>query len=313
MQRLQVSTREVSEIVAVIDDIAFQTGMLALNATVEASHAGETGKGFAVVAQEVRQLAQRCAESADQIRRRVAEAESAVAESGERLAQADQVFATLRDGVGEIASRLRSIAESSVRQNDRIGEISERVGSLDSITRQNAALVEEATASARTLVERAQSLRETVATIRLRHGSVDEARAMAEHAHRHIEAVGREQALADFQDPNGPFQDRDLYIFGLARDGVYFALGTRPDLVGAHLEDMDVADATALLADMWRLVDAQGSGWTRYGMNHPQHGRPVVKESYLIGIGPNELIGCGVYVEAPKASEATRRALSEPA
>jgi methyl-accepting chemotaxis protein len=311
MQRLQTATQEVGEIVAVIDDIAFQTGMLALNAAVEASHAGDTGKGFAVVAQEVRQLAQRCAESAERIRQRVGDAEAAVAESGARLQESDAAFTALREGVVRIAAQVQAIASTSDRQHERISEISANVGSLDEITRQNAALVEQASASSRTLVERAESLREAVGSIRLRHGSVDEAHELVRRAVAHLDSVGREQALDDFHDAGGDFIDRDLYVFGLDRDGIYFCFGARPDMIGQSVDDMPGLDGAALVRDAWQQADA-GGGWIRYTMVNPITGRPTVKESYVLAIGPNELIGCGVFADAHEAMEsATARIPAE--
>ncbi|MFM8899984.1 MAG: methyl-accepting chemotaxis protein [Burkholderiales bacterium] len=294
MSRLEESSRRVAEVVGLIDDIAFQTGMLSLNAAVEAARAGEAGRGFSVVASEVRQLAQRCAESAEEIRQLIGTAVDQVTQSSNNIQQVSGALDAVMHGIRSVSDRLHNISTSSAQQSASLGEVTQSVGSLDGITRQNAVMVEEATASSRLLVERAQTLRDAVGTIRLRQGSADEAHAMVLRAVQHIKAVGLQQAQQDFHQPDGGFIDRDLYVFGIDRDGTYFALGSREDMVGKTVYEMPGLDGDTFLPRLWEVAD-QGGGWLSYQVRNPQTGLLSTKESFVLKISDNELVGCGVF------------------
>ncbi len=158
MNSIETSSREISNIISVIDEIAFQTNLLALNAGVEAARAGEAGKGFAVVAMEVRELAQRSAKAAkdikDLIRRsseQVSHGVMLVAETGDAL---QKIVAEVRD----IGGHVRVIAEASREQSTGIAEINSTVSVLDQGTQQNAAMVEETTAACNSLSEETHAL-----------------------------------------------------------------------------------------------------------------------------------------------------------
>ncbi|GAB1596222.1 methyl-accepting chemotaxis protein [Lysobacter claricitrinus] len=163
MRRIDESSRKIGEIIGVMDGIAFQTNILALNAAVEAARAGEQGRGFAVVASEVRSLAQRSAISAKEVR-------ALIAESADRVndghAVAESVGSSIA-GVARSARQLRDlmadIAAGAVEQRQGLHQVNEAVTSMDEGTQQNAALVEEAAATARNLEQQAQMLLETVA------------------------------------------------------------------------------------------------------------------------------------------------------
>lgn len=306
MARMQASSQRVADVVAVIDDVAFQTSMLSLNAAVEAARAGESGKGFAVVAAEVRQLAQRCADSAEEIRGLIADAGDQVQASSDKLGHASLSLEAIVDGVRDVSGRLRQIATASTEQSAGLQEVTASIGNLDEITRNNARLVEESTTASGLLMERADALREAVVSMRLRQGSADEAQALVEKAVAHIAAVGRQQAVADFHRPDGGFIDRDLYIFCIDRAGVYTAFGSRPQFVGKSTADVPGLRGTDFVEQVWGAVET-GGGWVRYEVLNPVTNAVMKKESYVVGVDGGLAMGCGVYRKDEAASGTGRQ------
>ena len=294
VQKLQDASRRVFEVVTVIDDVAFQTGMLSLNAAVEAARAGEAGKGFSIVASEVRSLAQRVGESADEIRTLITLASDQLDFSGVKLAVANQSLEGLASGVQDVSSRLRQISHASTEQSDTLVSVAQRVGDLDQITRENARMVDESTAAANSLLERAQILREAVSSMRLRQGSTDEAHDLLDRAWDHVALVGQEQGFKDLHDKDMGFIDRDLYIFALDRDGTYIACGAKPEMIGTNVNQLPGIQGSPFVKDAWAAAEA-GGGWVQYEIANPLTGQVTPKESYMRQLDDGLLLGCGVY------------------
>lgn len=297
MDELQSASSKVNEMVAVIDDVAFHTGMLALNASVEAARAGVAGKGFAVVAGEVRQLALRCAEAADEIRALINASGSRVADSSDKLQHVSVALDTLVNGVREVSGQLRVIAAASTQQSASLQEVEANVANLDNTTRDNASLVEESNGAANMLVAQGEALTASVGTMRLRHGSADEARALVERAVAYAKNVGRDRALTAFSNPDGPWVDRDLFVFAIDRMGNVLANGMRPQNVGLNVEAIDGLRGTHHTDKLWDKANA-GGGWISYEVGHPTTGLLTDKESYALALDEQTLVACGCYGRA---------------
>ncbi len=168
---IDASSRQISQIITVIDEIAFQTNLLALNAGVEAARAGEAGKGFAVVAQEVRALAQRSAEAAKEINALISTSSTQVREGVRLVGDTENWLGQISDAFRRISDIVAEMSASAQSQAGGISEISAAIGQIDQATQQNAAMVEENSAASRTLAAEAEKLAELVAAFRLETGS----------------------------------------------------------------------------------------------------------------------------------------------
>lgn len=167
MTEIETSSEQISQIIGVIDDIAFQTNLLALNAGVEAARAGEAGRGFAVVASEVRALAQRSSDAAKQIKTLISESSGQVARGVSLVGQAGEVLTKISDHINHISGLVGEIASGAAEQSTGLGEINIGVTQLDKVTQQNAAMVEQATASSHALNGDAGELSELVRRFKL--------------------------------------------------------------------------------------------------------------------------------------------------
>jgi len=167
MDEINTSSKKISDIIGVIDGIAFQTNILALNAAVEAARAGEQGRGFAVVASEVRSLAQRSAEAAREIKTLIGASVERV-ETGSRLVQdAGTSMTEIVTSVQRVSDIIGEISAAASEQSDGIGQVNQSVVQLDQMTQQNAALVEESAAAAESLKDQAERLAEAVDRFRV--------------------------------------------------------------------------------------------------------------------------------------------------
>jgi methyl-accepting chemotaxis protein len=162
MEGINESSRKVVEIISVIDGIAFQTNILALNAAVEAARAGEQGRGFAVVAGEVRNLAQRAATAAAEIKGLISDSVEKVEDGTKLVVTAGKTMEEIVDAIRGVTDVMSDISSASIEQTSGIEQINQAIGQMDDVTQQNAALVEQAAAAAESLEGQAQSLTITV-------------------------------------------------------------------------------------------------------------------------------------------------------
>nr|WP_267955281.1 methyl-accepting chemotaxis protein [Halomonas ethanolica] len=180
MHDISESSHKMSDIIGVIDSIAFQTNILALNASVEAARAGEHGRGFAVVAQEVRSLAGRSASAAGEIRTLIAASVEKVDVGTARVDKAGQTMKEIVAAVQRVSDIMDEIASASLEQSNGIGQVNQAVTQMDQVTQQNAALVQQAATAATQLEAEAARLREAVLRFRLagQTGSAGQERAV---------------------------------------------------------------------------------------------------------------------------------------
>ena len=162
MDSINESSRKIVDIISVIDGIAFQTNILALNAAVEAARAGEQGRGFAVVATEVRNLAQRSAAAAKEIKILIGDSVDKVDVGAKLVDQAGATMQEIVDSVKRVTDIINEITAASVEQTDGIEQINQAITQMDQVTQQNAALVEQAAAATQSLQDQATNLSQVV-------------------------------------------------------------------------------------------------------------------------------------------------------
>jgi len=167
MNSIKESSRKIEEIISVIDDIAFQTNILAFNASVQAAHAGIHGQGFAVVASEVRNLAQRAAASAEEIKSLIEESVEKIDHGSKLAAEAGFTMEEILSAIRGVTGMMSEITAASVEQSAGIGQVNQAISQMDDVTQQNAALVEQVAAAAESLEEQAQNLAVTVSGFKI--------------------------------------------------------------------------------------------------------------------------------------------------
>ena len=167
MGEINDSAKKIVDIIGVIDGIAFQTNILALNAAVEAARAGEQGRGFAVVASEVRNLAQRSAAAAKEIKTLIDDSVDKVETGSKLVEEAGSTMVEVVDSVKRVTDIMSEIMAASQEQSAGIEQVNQAISQMDQVTQQNAALVEEAAAAAESLNEQAVNLANAVSTFKL--------------------------------------------------------------------------------------------------------------------------------------------------
>jgi len=297
MGTLEATSQRMNEIIGVIDSIAFQTNILALNAAVEAARAGEAGRGFAVVAAEVRSLAQRTQSAAGEVRALIADSTSRVNNSVGEIRSVNEVMDKLVRGIRDIASRIDGMAAASQQQSVALKEVAQAMGEIDTVTHENAAMVDRTSDRADRLMGRTRELADAVQYMSLAQGTADVAMHMAQQALAHIQSVGYDRACEDFYNKSGPFIKGDLYIFVIDREGVYRVMGIDRSKSGSRVHDAPGVDGERLLADALEAAD-DGGGWIEYNISNPLTGDVRGKSSFVLPINDRLMVGCGAYRSA---------------
>jgi aerotaxis receptor len=207
MQRIAQSAEKMTEMISVIDGIAFQTNILALNASVEAARAGEHGRGFAVVASEVRNLAGRSADAAQEIRKMIDSTTQEVSGGRSAVEQAERAIEEVSQQVSRVSELMESISTASSEQSSGIGQINSAIAEMDLVTQQNASKVQSIAASADNLSLEAFELANVVDAFRLEGAqdeNIKEARAKLQRANQALSKATQQLSAPSEQRAKTP-------------------------------------------------------------------------------------------------------------
>ena len=298
MAGIKERSRQIADIISVIDGIAFQTNILALNAAVEAARAGAEGRGFAVVAGEVRALAQRAADAAQQIRVLLTGSAEQVDAGSQLVGEAGVAMDEILAKVARVAGVMGEIAAAAAEQSAGLEEINRAVMQIDGMTQQNAALVETVTRTASGLQEEAEQLTDAVAGFRLgarEFGNADEAVALVRAGVEFARSHGRDALVAEVNKlGRGRFIDRDLYLSAYGADGSVAAHGANRRFWNIDWTELKDAAGRLFVADTVAQALAAGKGWIEYRWVHPVSKQTLVKTAYFEKCA-DLVIACGVY------------------
>ena len=261
VSRIEESSKRVTDIIGVIEGIAFQTNILALNAAIEAARAGDQGRGFAVVAKEVRNLAQRSSEAVTETRALIAGVAEHVGLGSSLATRAEGSISKVTQGIEEVAKLTNEVSQASAQQCDSVEQMKQASFHLD------------------------------------RQDAREQAMALVRKAVFHIQSNRREDALRDVSDPAGEFVDGEFYIAVNDLKGICVAHGTMRELIGQSHFDLKDADGKYFVREYLRISAAQGRGWLDYRWVNPATGTLQEKSGYVERAG-DLVVSCGIYKAA---------------
>jgi signal transduction histidine kinase len=208
-----------------------------------------------------------------------------------------------------VAGNIDRIASSSGEQSVALQQVASSISSLENITERNSTMISEAAREAEELLERASSLADSVANIRLRQGTADEAHQLVRRALDLARSRSVQSLLQACNKEDSELADRDLYVFVLDRAGNYLAYAGQPAKVGVNLGHLKGDRGLPLIDELWARAD-QGEGWVDYSVAHPVTGKLLPKASYVVALSDQHLVGCGVYKSMLTSSQRKASAMA---